>query len=114
MSLRTAASQGATSAFASACLRNLPCADFLLFAAANKKSILRSSAAKLGAVYLLAAAFCSVATAQTAHLASAWSGIGSGLQDPVGVAVDSSGNVYIADTANGEVEEIVGWAATPR
>ncbi len=35
--------------------------------------------------------------AQTAHFVSGWNGIGTGLSNPTGVAIDSAGNVYIAD-----------------
>ena len=35
--------------------------------------------------------------AQTAHYVSGWNGIGTGLNNPTGVAIDTAGNVYIAD-----------------
>ncbi|MFZ0957189.1 MAG: Ig-like domain repeat protein [Candidatus Sulfotelmatobacter sp.] len=39
----------------------------------------------------------------TAHFAGWWVTVGTGLNNPQGVAVDASGNVYIADTGNNRV-----------
>jgi len=41
--------------------------------------------------------------AQTAHFAWAQTVVASGLNYPTGVAVDGSGNIYIADTSNRQV-----------
>jgi len=45
----------------------------------------------------------SIAVAQTAHLNPTITTIASGFDFPVGVAVDSSGNVYVADAMNNAV-----------
>jgi sugar lactone lactonase YvrE len=49
--------------------------------------------------------------AQSAHLSGSSRGalisIGSGFNAPNGVAVDSSGNIFVADTGNGAVKEIL-------
>jgi streptogramin lyase len=39
----------------------------------------------------------------TAHFAGWWAPVGTGLNNPQGVAVDASGDVYIADTGNNQV-----------
>jgi len=67
-------------------------------------------AAKLGAVCLLAAFFCSIATAQTA--AYLGQPLGGGFSDPFGVAVDGSGNVYVADQGNSAVKEMPAGCAS--
>ena len=41
------------------------------------------------------------------------SAVGSGYQNPAGVVVDGSGNVFVADTAANTVYELVGGAGTP-
>ena len=46
------------------------------------------------------------AQAQTAH-AGLTVTLGSGFNDPTGVAVDGSGNVFVADYGNNAVKEIV-------
>ncbi len=59
-------------------------------------------------VYLfLAVPFLQAMQAQTAHFSGVFSIIGSGFQYPGGVAVDSAGNVFVGDTGNGAVKEIV-------
>ena len=50
--------------------------------------------------------FCSSAMAQTAHFSGAQITLGGGFSAPRGVAVDGSGNVYVADSANNAVKEI--------
>ncbi len=50
--------------------------------------------------------FCSVASGQTAHFSGAQITLGGGFNAPRGVAVDTSGNVYVADSGNNEVKEI--------
>ena len=47
------------------------------------------------------------AGAQTAHFSYAQSTLGSGFSNPFGVAVDGSGNVFVADNANSAVKEIL-------
>ncbi|MGA2889399.1 MAG: choice-of-anchor D domain-containing protein [Terracidiphilus sp.] len=68
----------------------------------------RSNVAALCAV--LAVLLCSaesIASAQTAHFSGAQTVVGSGFSYPAGVAVDGSGNVYIADYGNNAVREIM-------
>jgi len=66
---------------------------------------------KLVALFaVLAALLCgegSVAFAQTAYLSGSQTALGSGFSDPAAVAVDSSGNVYVADALNNAVKEIL-------
>ena len=51
--------------------------------------------------------------AQTAYFAGAVTTLGGGFAGPNGVAVDASGNVYVADTGNNAVEQIpVGCASS--
>jgi sugar lactone lactonase YvrE len=45
--------------------------------------------------------------AQTAHFSGAVTTLGSGFYEPFGVAVDGSGNVYVADAERGAVFEIL-------
>jgi len=45
--------------------------------------------------------------AQTAHFNSAIRTLGSGFSEPLGVAVDASGNVFVADGNNNAVKEIL-------
>lgn len=47
------------------------------------------------------------AEAQTAHFSWAITSLGSGFNSPGGVAVDASGNIFVADTGNSAVEEIL-------
>src|SRR3984893_7958932 len=51
--------------------------------------------------------FAPSAEAQTAHFSWAITTLGSGLSSPEGVAVDASGNIFVADTGNSAVKEIV-------
>ena len=55
---------------------------------------------------LLFAAFSITAGAQTAHFSYAQQTLGSGFASPSGVALDASGNVYVADTGNGAVKQV--------
>src|SRR5712672_1970445 len=50
--------------------------------------------------------FAPSAEAQTAHFSWAITTLGSGFNSPQGVAVDASGNIFVADTGNNAVEEI--------
>ena len=82
-----------------------PCSFVRLFGARARRA---SSRARL-----LSAAFCGLAAlsipavpaarAQTAHFAGAQTAVRGGLNQPHGVAVDGSGNVYIADGNNNRV-----------
>src|SRR3982074_87688 len=51
--------------------------------------------------------FAPSAEAQTAHFSWAISTLGSGFNSPKGVAVDASGNIFVADTGNNAVKEIL-------
>jgi hypothetical protein len=63
---------------------------------------------RIACVLVLAIACCAglPLAAQTAHAGGTIS-IGSGFSIPQGVAVDGSGNVFVADESNGAVKEIV-------
>ena len=58
-------------------------------------------------ILVLGIAFGSVASAQTAHFSYAQVLVGSGFTQPAGVAVDGSGNVFVADQGDNAVNEIV-------
>jgi DNA-binding beta-propeller fold protein YncE len=45
--------------------------------------------------------------AQTAHFSGATIALGSGFNHPAGVAVDGSGNIFVADAGNNAMKEIV-------
>ncbi len=62
--------------------------------------------AKLFCIYALAMTSCLPAMAQTAHAGGPLP-IGSGFSSPNGVAVDGSGNVFVASQGNNAVYEIV-------
>jgi sugar lactone lactonase YvrE len=47
------------------------------------------------------------ASAQTAYFSGTQTTVGSGFSEPAAVAVDSSGNLYVADALNNAVKEIV-------
>src|SRR5258707_8490736 len=47
------------------------------------------------------------AEAQAAHFSGALSTVGSGFNNPQGLAVDGSGNVFVADTGHNAVKEIL-------
>jgi sugar lactone lactonase YvrE len=51
--------------------------------------------------------FGSMAVGQTAHFAGAQTTVGSGFYEPFGVAVDSSGNLYVADADTFTIYEIL-------
>ena len=55
-----------------------------------------------GSVSYLAAGTCSLIS----HVAATQTTIGSGLNSPYGVAVDASGNVYVADYNNNRVQKV--------
>jgi DNA-binding beta-propeller fold protein YncE len=57
-------------------------------------------------ILVLGIVFCSVASAQTAHFSGAQIALGGGFSQPSGVAVDTSGNVYVVDSSNNAVKEI--------
>lgn len=74
---------------------------------ASRKSSPRFGVLLLGLVALASLLLPMAARAQTAHLSGgARIYVGSGFNGPNGVAVDSSGNVFVADTFNGVVKEI--------
>ena len=50
--------------------------------------------------------FAPSAAAQTAHFSWAITTVGSGFNSPQGVAIDASGNIFVADSSNNAVEEI--------
>ena len=52
-------------------------------------------------------ALCSMGNAQTAHFTGAVHALGSGFNQPGGVAVDGEGNVFVTDFGNNAVYEIV-------
>ncbi len=51
--------------------------------------------------------FGEIAVGQTAHFAGAQTTVGSGFYEPFGVAVDSSGNLYVADADTFTIYEIL-------
>ena len=55
---------------------------------------------------LLCCCFAACAQAQTAHFNGITTTLGSGFGGPTGVAVDGSGNVYVADSGSNAVEKI--------
>jgi len=55
----------------------------------------------------LVLACCSPAQAQTAHYSGVANTVGSGFSSPRGAAVGASGDVFVADTTNNTVKEIV-------
>jgi len=57
-------------------------------------------------IFVMGMVFCSSATAQTAHFSGAQIALGGGFNAPRGIAVDISGNVYVADSGNNAVKEI--------
>lgn len=82
---------------------------------AHAPSIFRSfSRSMSGQVFWLAvfavlavAGYVPVARAQTAHFGGVMQTLGSGFTNPFGVAVDASGNVYVADEATSTINEIM-------
>ena len=50
--------------------------------------------------------FAPSAEAQTAHFSWAIATVGSSFNSPQGVAVDATGNIFVADSGNNAVEEI--------
>jgi len=83
-------------------------ASCALAAVASTAASLRPTVACAALVLLLAFVLGSAtANAQaTAHVSAAQSSIGGGFFDPQGVAVDASGNVYVADEGHYAVKEI--------
>lgn len=63
----------------------------------------RRAAAGLGACMCLATSLAG----QTAHFSWTIETVGSGFNRPSGVAVDASGNIYVADESNNAVKEIL-------
>jgi sugar lactone lactonase YvrE len=72
--------------------------------------VLRSSAAYFAAVFLCMAS--AQLPAQTAYFSGAISTIGNGYSLPGSVALDSSGNVYVADTFNSQIKEVLAAGGT--
>lgn len=69
---------------------------------------LQSAAASACAVLLAAGVLAPTAAhAQSVNFAGTQTTLASGFARPVGIAVDASGNVYVADTNNSEVKEIL-------
>jgi sugar lactone lactonase YvrE len=67
--------------------------------------MLRPTLLALSLAALLSAA--AIAPAQTAYFSGAQTTVASGFNLPGGVAVDSSGNLYVADVSNNEVKEVL-------
>jgi len=65
------------------------------------------SAAIVTACVALAAAFSPAARAQGVSFAGSQIVLGSGFNQPYGVAVDASGDVFVTDTYNSQVKELV-------
>ncbi len=64
-------------------------------------------AGRCATALILFASFVNAVHGQTAHFAGTETSIGSGYASPHGVAIDSKGNVFVADTYNNLVKEIV-------
>jgi len=64
------------------------------------------SGALLALMLTLLLALAGTASAQTAHFSYTQVTLGGGFSNPTGVAVDSSGNVFVGDTFHGAVKEI--------
>src|SRR5258708_6558242 len=76
-----------------------------LFVSSNRSNrVPLTACAIFSAMFLLAA---TGAQAQTAHFGGVVSTLGSGFSYPTGVAVDASGDVFVADTSNSAVKEMV-------
>jgi hypothetical protein len=60
----------------------------------------------LSLLLLISAFFCSVAVAQTAHFSGAVTIMAGAYAEPYGVAVDGSGDVFVANLGYGTVQEI--------
>jgi hypothetical protein len=88
----------------SVCPAILAVASLCVFNCPQKRSKLVALCAAL--VVLLCGAG-SIASAQTAYFSGAQTTLGGGFSLPAGVAVDSSGNVYVADTNDNAVKEIL-------
>ena len=64
-------------------------------------------------IAISAIALTAEARAQTASFSFAITTLGGGFNGPLGVAVDGSGNVYVADYGNSAVKEMPAGCASP-
>ena len=71
------------------------------------RKLLHPTGLAAGLLLVTALSCCAAAEAQSAYFSGQAAGIGSGFNTPSGVAVDASGNVFVADPANNAVQEIV-------
>jgi len=67
----------------------------------------RLGSLRFAAVFAVFAMLGATLQAQTAHVGGTVATLGSGFLGPQSVAVDGSGNVFVADTYNNAVKEIV-------
>ncbi len=74
---------------------------------AEPRRLNRRNASWIACLALLAALGAAPLAAQTAYFSGAQTTLGSGFNFPTDVAVDASGNIYVADTQNWAVKEIL-------
>src|SRR3954469_25212096 len=68
---------------------------------------MRKKVCAVGLVVLATGWITVVAGAQTAHFSGSLTSLGSGYLNPQGVAVDASGNVFVADSRHDAEKEVV-------